>query len=312
MATRFEILLNGSNAASLRAAAEEAFEEIERLERQLSIFIPSSQLSHLNARAAREPVRVDPDLFQLLITARQLHDKTQGAFDITIAPLMRAWRFFGASGQMASPADLNDARSLVGMDLIQLNERNHTVTFSRDGVMLDLGGIAKGYAIERAAQYLREAGIQSALIHGGTSTVYGIGSQPDGSPWRIAIENPALTPPSAKPSEQGKQALAIAELTDQALSVSSPAGKFFQQDDQVFGHVIDPRTGQPTTSAILAAVITPSATEADAFSTGLLVLGASGIPHLGQSDPDLQTLLAVPPKPGSDRPDLLSHGFTIV
>ncbi len=121
MATRFEIVLHGGNPVALRAAGEEALEEIERLEAQLSLFRPASEIAHLNARAAREPVRVTPGLFALLQQAKKLHEESDGAFDPTIAPLVQCWGFMGGSGHVPPPAELAAARAKVGMSLVQLD-----------------------------------------------------------------------------------------------------------------------------------------------------------------------------------------------
>ena len=146
MATRFEIVLHGERTAALRAAAEEAFEEIEHLEAQLSQFRSGSEIANLNARAGKEPVRVTPPLFALLLHCRKLHDETGGAFDITVAPLLRCWGFRDGTGHLPDPNALADARSKVGMTLVELNPDDYTIRFAREGVMLDLGAIGKGYA----------------------------------------------------------------------------------------------------------------------------------------------------------------------
>src|SRR5438874_4381645 len=120
MATRFELVLHGANPVSLRAAGEEALEEISRLDRQLNLYNPASELAQVNARAAREPVQVSPELFRLLEKARQLHAETGGAFDITVAPLLRCWGFMGGKGRVPSAAELAKARACTGMGMVEL------------------------------------------------------------------------------------------------------------------------------------------------------------------------------------------------
>jgi thiamine biosynthesis lipoprotein len=270
MATRFEIVLPGDDSTRLRAAAEEAFDEIDRLESQLSLFRPNSEIANVNARAADEAVRVSPETFRLLERAAKLSAETGGAFDITIAPLMRAWGFVNASGSLPDPAQLAAARECVGMNLVQLDAANHSVRFSRPGVMLDLGAVGKGYAVERAAQLLRDAGISAALIHGGTSTIYAMGCPPDSSAWKIEVSYPRNS------IEEPAPPLANIELCDESLSMSAWWGKSFQANGKNYGHVIDPRTGEPANNALLAVVITRSATDSDALSTALLTLGPNG------------------------------------
>ena len=285
MATRFEMVLHGSNPAALRAAGEEALAEIERLEDQLSLYRPASEIAGLNARAAHGPVRVTPTLFALLQHAQQLHRESGGAFDISIAPLVRCWGFMGGSGRKPAPEEVAEARAKVGMDLVFLDSDTLTVRFGRQGVMLDLGAIGKGYAIERAAEVLREAGVASALLHGGTSTVYALGHPPEAEYWKVAVEQPPASfgaPPSLLPPVR---------LKDEAMSASAIWGRSFQVEGKTFGHIIDPRTGHPAGGAVLAAVVLPSATETDALSTALLILGADGQEKVASLRSGMRTIL---------------------
>ncbi len=310
MATRFELVMNGDNPTALRAAGEEALQEIESLEGRLSLFRPESEIAHVNARAACEPVRVTPEVFSLLQQAQRLHRETGGAFDITIAPLVRCWGFMDGRGSLPRPSDLAAARAKVGMGWVRLSPQDYTVRFAREGVMLDLGAIGKGYAIERATQCLREAGVTSALLHGGTSTVYALGHPPGQSAWKVAIEDPRCQPgragPSALPAasphgdanspsqsfEPTGSDLAIVSLKDEALSVSAPRGRFFEVGGRIYGHVLDPRTGWPANTAVSAAVVLPSATETDALSTALLIVGPEGHDRIARLRPGMRTLLA--------------------
>ena len=174
--------------------------------------------------------------------------------------------------------------------------------------MLDLGAIGKGYAIERAAEVLREAGVTSALLHGGTSSVQALGHPPDAESWKIAIEQPEASDggsgdvrafaagaspfvtrhssPVTSPRLAGHSA-----LCDEAMSVSAVWGKCFQAEGKTYGHVLDPRTGQPATGTALAAIVLPSATETDALSTALLTLGAPGHEAIANLRPGMRTLL---------------------
>ena len=297
MNCRFELVLHGGNPVSLRAAAEEALNEIERIENQLSVFRPGSEIARVNAFAAQEPVRVSPEVFALLDHARQLSDETDGAFDITMAPLLRCWGLLGRSdGRMPSAHELAEAHRLCGMGLVTLNRDDFTVRFGREGVMLDLGAIGKGYAVEMAAEILRDAGVTSALIHGGTSTVYAIGTPPDSDAWKIAIDKPATAFPNpavAEPTGAGvpKPPFVLVSLHDESLSVSAVSGKGFTVHGRTLGHVIDPRTGDPTSRALLAAVVLPSGAETDAFSTALLVSGPDGLDAIATLRPEMRTLV---------------------
>ncbi len=306
MATRFEIVLHGGDATRLRAAGEEALNEIERLESQLSFYQPTSEISRLNTHAANAPVRVEPALFRLLQHALRLSAETGGAFDITVAPLMRAWGFTKSSGQLPDPHALEEARKCTGWQLVELDAREFTVRFARPGVMLDLGAIGKGYALERAAAILRDDGIASALLHGGTSTVHALGAPPDADAWKVAIDR--SPPKDSRVQSSGEGILATVALRDESLSVSAVWGKSFTVDARTYGHVIDPRTGAPTQGALLAAVVLPSATETDALSTALLTLGIEGNESIAVLRVGMKTLvLAESGKSGEFR--VASHGI---
>jgi thiamine biosynthesis lipoprotein len=279
MATRFEIVLIGADAVRLRAAGEEALAEVDRLEARLSLYRPTSEVARVNAQSDRQPVRVSPLVFRLLEHSRELHRETGGAFDIAIAPLVRCWGFMNNSGRVPDPQELEQSRQQSGMDHVALDSESFTVSFDREGVMIDLGAIGKGYAIDRAAEILREAGVERALLHGGTSTVYGIGAPPGEEGWKIAI--------AGCPDES--RILDTALLRDSALSVSAVWARSFEADGKRYGHVIDPRTGQPVNNAVLAAVALPSATETDALSTAMLVLGPSGRDAIAKPRPQIRT-----------------------
>jgi len=288
MATRFELVLHGENTTRLRAAGEAALKEVERLEADLSLFRPTSEIARVNASSAREPVRVSPAVFRLLQHARQLQSESGGAFDITVAPLVRCWGFMHGTGRVPEPAEIDAARSRSGMAHVMLDEQNLTVRFDQEGVMIDLGAIGKGHAIDCAVESLREAGVTSALLHGGTSTVYGLGAPPGAEGWKIAI--------ASAPDQPPRQTAVV--LRNNALSVSAVWGKCFEADGKKYGHVIDPRTGWPVNNAVQAALVLPSATETDALSTALLVLGLEGHEAISRLRADMRTMVVAPAEQG--------------
>jgi thiamine biosynthesis lipoprotein len=268
MATRFELVLSGDDPVRLRAAGEEALGEIARLDRQLSFYRPDSDVSWINARAGGGPVRVEAELFALLDRCRALSAATDGAFDITVAPLMRAWGFVKGSGRLPDPADLERAHAAVGSAHLHLDPAASTIRFGRPGMSIDFGAAGKGYAIDVAIGVLKEHGVTQALLHGGTSSIHALGSRPGGAPWRIAWTGaPGATPISL-------------ELQDCALAASGIGGKSFVAAGQEYGHVMDPRTGRTTACARATTVTGPGSLECDALSTALLVLGASWLPTL--------------------------------
>jgi FAD:protein FMN transferase len=284
MATRFELALPLSgNAARLRAAGEEALDEVERLEHRLSPYRPGSDITELNARAGHEWVPVAPWLFEMLKSAADLCRHSGGAFDITVGPLMRTWGFAGGPPRVPSALEIVDVRSLTGPDRLSFDDARRMVRFDRDGVSLDVGAIGKGYAVDSAMRLLIENGVTSALLHGGTSTVAALGTGPDGQPWTVGVAH----------HEDAHRALVNSLLTDgDTLSVSAGRGKAFTgADGNVYGHVMDPRAAAPVQGALLAAVICGSAMEGDALSTALLVLGAGGLPITLERRPEASALV---------------------
>jgi FAD:protein FMN transferase len=282
MATRFELVLCGDDPVFLRAAGEEALDEVARLEAQLSLYRPDSELSGINARAAHDAVTVEPRFFALLERIAALSAATDGAFDPTVAPLLRLWGLGGgaraedAACRVPDAAALAAARERVGMRHVVLDRETRTVRFARPGMGLDLGAVGKGYAVERAVAILREAGVDAALLHAGTSTIAAMGAPPGERAWSVAIRHPV----------DPERHLAYVRLCDRALSVSAPHGKSFIADEARYGHVLDPRTGCPVQGALLAAVVSASATESDALSTALLALGAEGALLLRGYEPE--------------------------
>lgn len=304
MATRWEVLLPGSDRVKLQAAAEMALDEIERLEQQLSRFLHTSDVSQINSSPAGVAVRLEPRLFALIQMAASIHQATEGAFDITLGPLLNAWGFTGAgAGEVHHPA-IREARACCGLHLVDLDPAEQTLTLLHDSVEIDLGAIGKGYAIDRAVEMLDEAAVASALIHAGTSTSFGLGGPAGESAWIVGIRDPA--------SPEG-ESLATVDLHDTALSVSAPHGRRSSDGKRDYGHILDPRTGEPTEAALLAAAVHESATLTDAISTALLVLGEEGPALMEARFPDVGFLVALGGKsstvltggPDSRRPLLL-------
>ncbi len=301
MGTRFEAVLFGDDRPRLRGAGEAALDIVHEWDRRLSWFSPGSFLSHINARAAESPVRIDRELYELLSLCRGVWERSGGAFDVTIAPLMVAWGLRG--GSVGSGPEIECARRLVGMHHVVLDpppapgepdpvaraRRSHnapspvpvqswSVAFSRSGISIDLGSIAKGAALDAAAAVLRQCGVGSALLHGGTSSVVAIGAPPGLNAWTVAIET-------------GRGDRPVVRLRDTCLSVSAPRGRSVMTDRGPAGHIIDPRTGEPARRVGTAAAIHPCGALCDAWSTALLVLGdrPDSLPE------DMTTLIDPPP-----------------
>ncbi len=277
MGTRWEVLLPGTETVRLRAAAEEALDAVERLEGQLSRFRRESEISGLNAFAASAPVRVEPRLFRLLELAQEVSAALDGAFDVTIGPLLECWGAYGETGEAPDEAFLTALRTRYGYHHLHLHPEEQSVWFDSPDLTLDLGAIGKGYALDRAGEVLRDAGISSGLLHAGTSSVLAIGAPPDAGAWSVMVRHPR--PELAGPASR------VVQLCDRSLSVSAPHGRSYRAGSSEVGHVLDPRTGRPTSAALLAAVADNSAARSDALSTALVVLGPAGVPRIRDAYP---------------------------
>ncbi len=265
MNTSFEIILHGDrDEQELRNAADSAFEEAARLEKQLSVFVPSSDVCWINETAHRRPVRVEPDLFDLLQEGAAIHGETEGAFDITVGPLMRCWGFDRRQPALPAPEDLEAAQEHVGMEHVVLDTSERTVYLTREGVQLNLGGLGKGYVVDRVVQHLREWEIGCALVHSGGSSVYALGSPPHMAGWRVGVLDP----------RDRSRRLGAVTLRDRALCTSGNWEQSFVHEGETYGHLLDPRTGHPARGVLSATAIAASAARADALATAFFVMGA--------------------------------------
>jgi len=296
MATEFEVYLNAGQYEGGTEAALEALDLVEALEDQMSVFRPTSEISRLNRRGAQGPVEVEPRLFELLELAIRLHAETDGAFDVTSGPLWRAWGFARREGRIPSAEELAEAMEPVGSHLVELDAEHGTVRFRRAGVELNLGSIGKGYALDRCAESLVEAGVGDFLLHGGQSSVLAQGS-------RLPIR-PSHDAPSAgwivgvpDPTRRDRR-LAELRLEDRALATSGTQTQYFRHRGRRYGHILDPRTGQPAEGLLSATVVAPSGAAADALSTAFYVMGADQALDYCRSRPDLGAVLICP----ADRP----------
>jgi thiamine biosynthesis lipoprotein len=278
----------GPDAAALPIIVGEALDEIDRVDRLMSHYRRDSPLSRLNREAANGPVAVDPELFAFLAECLRWSRESEGAFDVTVGPLMKAWGFFRDDGWMPGEDELARALDGVGYRYVVLDPQAGTVRFDRPGVELDLGGIGKGYAVDRVVELLRRRGVASALVNLGGSSVYGLGAPPGRQSWEIKIQDPARA---------AKIALTVS-LRDRALSVSGGYERVFEKEGVTYSHVMDPRTGRPVQGALSVAVLSDSATTGDALDNVLFVEGVSRASAFLKAHPSTEALFFLP-KAGS-------------
>jgi thiamine biosynthesis lipoprotein len=263
MGCLYSVAAYAADRERARHALERALDEVDRIDRLMSHYRDDSPLSSINRRAAREPVVVEPELFDFLEAAFAYGRESDGAFDVTVGPLMKAWGFFRGEGRVPTPPELARARAAVGLRHVLVDNGARTVRFDRDGVELDLGGIAKGYAVDRAVAILRRDGIDRALVSACGSTVYGLGSPPDGTRWTVDVEDPL---------DARKIAFTV-PLTDRALSISGISAKSFEHEGVRYSHIMDPRTGYPVRGVLAVIVQAPTGTAGDAIDNVLFVQG---------------------------------------
>jgi FAD:protein FMN transferase len=263
MACRFEITLPISQTEGVRLA-NQALDQAARLEQQLSIFKADSEVSQINRHAATQAVKVSPELFQFLLLCRSLYGASEGAFDITSAPLSHCWGFIKRQGRIPTADEIAAAKALVGSDKILLDEAAQTLRFTRQGVQLNLGSIGKGYALDRLKNDLRGR-VRTALLGAGSSSFCAIGSGEIGhGGWSLGIRHPRFL----------NRRLALLKLRDCAMATSGAEEQFFEYQGKRYGHIIDPRSGNPAQGVSSVTVISRSAALADALATAFYVGGS--------------------------------------
>ncbi len=254
MGTEYELYLAEVSPADASAIAEQVREETRRLERQLSLYQPDSDLCFLNAHASYEPVRVEPDLFRLLETCKRLWERTHGAFDPTITPLLRLWGFVDKQYRVPKPFEITRTLEHVGMDLVLLEPEGRWVYYAVEGVELSFGAIGKGWAVAEGVRILQSLGVRSALLSAGNSTLYALGASPDSKGWQVRLsESETLF------------------LCDTAFATSGGTEQFFEVEGVRYTHILDPRTGYPVPNPRTVSVRHPDPVLCDALATALYV-----------------------------------------
>ncbi|MBI9018470.1 MAG: FAD:protein FMN transferase [Phycisphaerae bacterium] len=268
----FEIVIEHDDKAVAASAAREAFEAIDKLEARFSRFISNSEISALNSLPANTSMYVCPDTFAVLEAAKKYHARTDGLFDITMGVLFKCW--FDKDRKLRTPTEpeLAVARSKVGVKHIKLDDEDYSVSLAVDNMTLDLGGIGKGYAIDKAVEILKEWGIKKAMVIGGFSSIYALGKPTGEKGWLVSCSDPA----------DKTKVLSYISLADQSLSSSGLArGR----------HIIDPRNGTPILSDKVSAwVISDNATGGDCLSTAIMLMNAKELQAFLQKFPELQVM----------------------
>lgn len=264
MGSSVSLVLFGPNRPGLESAAAAAFAEAHRLDRLLSNYLADSEWSRMNREAAARPLRVTPELFALLSDCLEYSRMSDGAFDITVGPLVKVWGFYKGEGSLPRPGEVKTALKHVGYRHVQLDRGLGTVRFARPGMDLDPGGIGKGYAVDRMVEVLKQAGVRIALVSASGSSIYGLGAPPDDPEgWRVTIRTPR--DPSA--------AATHVVLKNMSLSTSGSYEKFFWAEGRTYSHIIDPRSGYPAQGASAVSVLAPRTVDSEAWTKAFFVNG---------------------------------------
>jgi thiamine biosynthesis lipoprotein len=263
MGSTFTIVAYGPDEARLISAVESAFEEVRRLDRLLSNYRPTSEWSEVNRNAAKGPVKVSDELFRLLAKCMEYSRQSEGAFDITVGPLMKLWGFYRGSGRVPHRAEIRTAMGRIGYKHIIFDHTNQTVRFTRDGIEMDPGGIGKGYAVDRMADILKASGVRDAFVSGSASSLYAMGAPPGEKGWRVKIRHP----------RNREETVEEIVLRDESMSTSGTYEKFFRARGKLYSHIMDPRTGYPATGTLAVSVIAPRAIDSEAWTKPLFVNG---------------------------------------
>jgi thiamine biosynthesis lipoprotein len=263
MGTELRLTAWTTDKLSALAAFAEVFEQFDHLEFLMSTYQGTSEVLRLNASAGGEPVPVSPEVLEVLRQAREISEWTSGKFDITFDALSKLWQFDEDSvDRVPDMEDVQSRLSLIAYEDIEIDDVAGTVRLRRPGMSVNLGGIGKGYAVDRAVEILRARDLENFLIQAG-GDLY-VGGRPEGRPWRLGIQDPRGPAGST---------FATIELSDATFSTSGDYERFFIADGRRYHHILDPDLGEPAMGSRSVTIVTAQAVMADALSTGVFILG---------------------------------------
>ncbi len=281
MGTTFRIVLYAADEATAKKAVKAAFARVAELNTIMSDYQPTSELMKLCEKAGGPPVAVSVDLFEILRKSEEIARETDGAFDISISPVVRLWRKARRSREMPKAEEIKKALALVDYRKIKLDAKGRTVQLLLMGMLLDVGGIAKGYAADAALAVLRQHGITRALVAAGGDIAVG-DPPPDAAGWKVGIA--PLKNPGAEPTH-------YLSLKNAGVSTAGDAEQFVEIAGNRYSHIIDPKTGYGLVGRRSVTVIAPNATTSDGFDTPICVIGIERGLKLIESHEELAALL---------------------
>ena len=276
MNTVAKIIAIAPDEKTAQSSINSAFEKIYRLEKLMNRFDPNSQLSHVNELAAKEPVKVDKELFEILQQSVHYSKETGGAFDITVGPLVDLWRKCAEANSMPTDKQLSQVKKIIGYDKLLLDVNDCSVKFAVKGMRLDLGAIAKGFAADKAEQEMKKCGATGGLIDLG-GQIGCFGTTEKGDKWIIGIRNPA--------KNENNQIILKLSFSDMAAATSGNYERFYKIGEHHFSHIFNPETEKSADQISSDTIICPSGTQADALATAISVMGgAKGLEFIEKTD----------------------------
>ena len=272
MGSRFDITVVANDSLQANKHIDTAVAEISRIEKLISSWDDNSQTSEINRNAGAKPVKIDKELFNLIERAIGISKLTDGAFDISYASMDRIWQFDGSMTVMPSEKEIKSSVEKIGYQNIVLDKKNSTVFLKLEGMKIGFGAIGKGYAADKAKTLLISKGVPSGIINA-SGDMNTWGKQPNGNDWKVAITNPM----------DKNKVFALLPITNGAVVTSGNYEKYVNFNGKRYTHIIDPRTGYPSTGIISVTVFAPKAELADALATSVFVMGKeAGLDRINQ------------------------------
>lgn len=251
-------------AACSKDVLTQVEQELIDIEKKMSFYLESSDVSKINRSSAKQPISVSKETMDVIKYSLKYCNLTDGAFDITIAPIISEWGIFSESEKIPDKNRISELLKLKGSDNIIIDEKNCTVSMKKDGQKIDLGGIAKEYASDKAIEIYKNNNVKSAMINiGGNVSL--LGNKEDGSMWTVGIQSPYM---------QRENILGAVKCSDTSIVTSGNYVRYFTKGNKKYGHIIDPETGNPADESFISVtVICNKAVKADALSTAFFIMG---------------------------------------
>lgn len=280
MGSKFEITLVDKDSLSAEKNIDKSIDEIRRIENLISEWKPETQISEVNKNAGIKPVKVDPEVFALTEKGIYFSKLTDGAFDISIVAMDKIWKFDDSMNELPSEECIKNSVKNVGYQNIILDKTNSTIFLKNKGMKIGFGSIGKGYAADKTRELMKSFGVKAGIINA-SGDISTWGTQPDGKPWAIGINNPF----------KDDKIAAVLFLNENAVTTSGSYEKYAEIHGKRYSHIMNPKTGYPSTGLTSVTVVGPNATMANGFSTSIMVLGKKEGLKLIKKFPEYQYLL---------------------